>query len=194
MKSMQDRRDEEWRQLKINTNYYVSNLGRVKSFQRGKEKIMAESKNPKIYTSVRINGKSIRSHRLIAEAFGIIKENEWVNHIDGRRNNNKVSNLEKSNPSHNLKHAFKTALHIHIHGETHHQSKLNDKKAIDVIKMYSKGIALKKIANKFNISMSLASGVARGKFWKHLDEYRTKYKIKRRFKLAEIRKLTGGEG
>lgn len=181
--------NEEWRQLKINPNYYVSNLGRIKSFQRGKERIMAQSKNPRIYTSIRINGKTNKAHRLIAEAFGIIKGEEWVNHIDGTRNNNNISNLEKSNPSHNLKHAFRTGLHIHVYGENHHQGKLSDKKVITIIKMYSKGIPLKDIANKFNVSESLVSGAARGVIWKHLDVYRKKFKIKRRAPIAEIRKL-----
>jgi hypothetical protein len=55
--------------------------------------------------------KSFYVHRLIADLF---IENpsglEFINHIDGRKTNNKASNLEWCTRSENMLHAFKTGL------------------------------------------------------------------------------------
>ena len=59
------------------------------------------TKSPKTYTV----------HQLVAMAFipGFVKGTE-LNHIDGNKLNNSVSNLEVSNPSHNQIHAVATGL------------------------------------------------------------------------------------
>lgn len=56
-------------------------------------------------------GKKFSVHRLVAEAF-VPNPNHWemVNHKDGNKLNNLVSNLEWCDASHNMKHAFSTGL------------------------------------------------------------------------------------
>lgn len=55
--------------------------------------------------------KSVRVHRLVASAF-IENPNDYpeVNHIDGNKTNNHVSNLEWVTPSMNSQHAYRTGL------------------------------------------------------------------------------------
>ena len=55
--------------------------------------------------------KSISVHRLVAKAFLVKSDNKLeVNHIDGNKQNNHVSNLEWCNRHYNIQHAYKTGL------------------------------------------------------------------------------------
>lgn len=79
--------------------YQVSNLGRVKSFLKGKETILKQWYDSSGYAQVKLfkkqKGKIFLVHRLVASAF-IKNENklDTVNHKDKNRKNNIVSNLE----------------------------------------------------------------------------------------------------
>ena len=88
---------EMWKPIKDLPGYSVSNEGRVRKDSTGQ--IMVLSKNSG-YCRIAI---SKHVHRLVAEAF-IEKPSEekcWVDHIDGDRSNNNVSNLRWVTPSEN---------------------------------------------------------------------------------------------
>lgn len=97
--------------------YAVSDKGQVKSLSRTttdgkhiKPKIIQGGMYPNGYrfVSLRKNGKNETKmvHRLVAEAFIPNPENlPVVNHIDGNKENNSVSNLEWCTQRDNLKHA-----------------------------------------------------------------------------------------
>lgn len=64
---------------------------------------------------LQVNGKSkfVRVHRLIADNFLSTTKtdiNNHVNHIDGNKLNNKVSNLEWVSNGDNIKHAYESGL------------------------------------------------------------------------------------
>jgi hypothetical protein len=99
-------------------------LGRVKSLSRkrktGRKGVLRErflklSPNSDGYYHVRLykdgTSKMYKVHRLVVEAF-IEKDDsrEYVNHIDGDKLNNKLSNLERCTPSENVQHAFDNGL------------------------------------------------------------------------------------
>lgn len=103
---------EIWKDVKgYQGAYFVSNLGRVKSFKRDKERFLKPGNNRYGYLFVVLskNGKckTVKVHRLVAEAF-LNNPNEYrcINHIDGCKTNNIISNLEFCSHSQNTQHSY----------------------------------------------------------------------------------------
>lgn len=106
----------EWKKIFYNgkeLNYSVSDEGQVRNDKTGyilRPSIISG------YYSVRLSvepnvGKHFRINRLVALAFIPNPENkQYVNHIDGDKLNNQVTNLEWTTPSENTIHAYKTGL------------------------------------------------------------------------------------
>lgn len=98
----------------IKTKYLISENGEV--FSEYKNIFLKPSITQHGYSSVTlsINGKKIRRyvHRLVAEYYLGLKKDEGrvINHIDGNKQNNDISNLEIVSASENLLHAYKLGL------------------------------------------------------------------------------------
>ena len=120
-------------------SYQVSNLGNVKSLRReyspngGKrfteEKLLKFGIHKDGYLQAHLseNGKTktFLVHRLVAIHFlDKIYDKLEVNHIDGNKKNNLFSNLEWSNRSENMKHAFDNNLKTSRKMGNHKMAKL----------------------------------------------------------------------
>ena len=95
--------------------YQVSNLGRVKSFWFGKEKILAGGISNDGYPMIGLcknkKQKTFKIHRLVAIAFiDNIENKKTVNHINGIKQDNSVINLEWNNHKENMRHAWDNGL------------------------------------------------------------------------------------
>lgn len=105
--------NEMWKQVVIKdkdtSNYYVSSLGR---FKNSKGIIMKDYKpHHSGYIYVRVNKDKYALHRLVAFTFLENPENKsFVNHIDGNKTNNVLTNIEWNTPRENNLHSHKFGL------------------------------------------------------------------------------------
>jgi hypothetical protein len=101
---------EEWKELKINDNYQVSNLGKVRNKKTGR--ILKPSCNGG-YLNVGLsrNGqsKTYSVHQLVGLCFIENPENKpQINHFDKTRSNNNIKNLEWCTAAENNAHKLLT--------------------------------------------------------------------------------------
>ena len=104
---------EVWIPTKDIDGYEISSDGRVRNSKTGR--ILKTNANSRGYRQVCLRDNKTQVtrsiHRLVADAF-YDGEHEGldVNHIDGNKSNNHISNLEFCSRKENIKHAFQTGL------------------------------------------------------------------------------------
>jgi hypothetical protein len=94
---------EIWKDIPNYESFYqASNLGRIKSLKRNKEKILKQSTQTRGYYRVQLSKykdpKQYLVHKLVAMAFLNHTPDGYmlhIDHIDGNQLNNKVENLEE---------------------------------------------------------------------------------------------------
>ncbi len=139
---------EEWRPIRGHEGRYeVSSLGRVRSLPRKRcpvLRILGERLDKQGYVHVALYADGPRSflvHRLVCLAFhgDPPADRPDVNHIDGSKRNNAAANLEWTNDSLNVTHAFRVLGVKHAitrpwlgkFGAAHHASKPLERIASD---------------------------------------------------------------
>lgn len=178
---------EVWKDVKgYEGHYQVSDSGKVRSLDRNiqvegrselrtlKGRMLKLITNNYGYKVVNFSKdgvhKKIQVHRLVAEAFIVTKKLDFqVNHKDGNKENNHISNLEFLSIGDNMRHAHSTGL------IKNYAKKLDEEKVLEIRKMYAKdeNLTLKEIASKYNVSDVSISKILRNKDWPKLPHYST---------------------
>jgi hypothetical protein len=131
---------EEWKPIEFNTNYYISNTGRIKNKNNkilkqkrstGYYSIMLRCPENKLY-------KFCLVHRLVAEHFIPNPENKpTVNHIDRNRTNNIYTNLEWNTLSEQQIHRYATEEPVEFgHGYAKKKIYRLDSKTNEILQEY----------------------------------------------------------
>lgn len=171
--------------------YQVSNLGRVKSLERlandrgSYRKIEEKIKNMRLgergYLIINLSKnnqlKTYRVHRLVAETFiDNPQKYSQVNHKDGNKQNNCISNLEWCNNSYNQKHAYFNNLNKRRYGSSNPNSKKVNQYDLEgkFIKIWSSIVeASKKLNIKHSGICSCCDGTYKtsgGYIWRYADD------------------------
>ena len=172
---IQDIEGEIWRDIEdYEDDYQISNFGRLKSFKNGQVKILKPhvDKDGYLQSVFTKNGKHkwFKLHRLVATAFiPNLKNKPQVNHIDGHKMNNHVSNLEWVSQSENNLHAAETGLIKS--GEDHCRATLKNEEAIWCRKVYKprdKDFGATALARKLGVTREIIKEIVRGKTYKNV--------------------------
>lgn len=176
---------EIWKEIKGFEGYYqISNLGEVKSVKRvvirsNKMKLSVKERFMKqtlcqgyYYVDLFKEGKKTRSfiHRLIALHFIDNPQNKpSINHINGIKNDNSISNLEWATQKDNIIHAYGAGLMDSSLGENSNLSTLKEKQVIEIRNLYNSGLTNKtKIGSMFGVTRGAIRSIVNHKSWKHL--------------------------
>lgn len=166
---------ELYKVIKDFEDYLIYNDGRIYSTKRQQFLNIGNHFNGRGYREVRLwkDGKRYYKHlhRLLAEAFIPNPENlRTVNHIDGNKDNNSLSNLEWMNDENQQRHAMMIGLKKH--GEA-----MSEEEIFNIYDMYfNKNIKPKEISEILNKPFGTIRKICYGERCKNLlSKYREKY-------------------
>lgn len=170
--TLDDLPHEIWREA-IDDYHMVSNFGRLKSFCRHLPRICKPSIVHRYlaFEIVNRHGRHRYSvHRLVATAFIPNPDNKpQVNHLDGNKFNNHVSNLEWATPSENIQHSLR--LGLKRSGENNYLSVLSNdqvKWLRTVYKPYDKEFGAVALARALGVSEQTIRVAVHGKHYKFI--------------------------
>lgn len=164
-------------------SYSISSLGRILAkekrvlgshgvYKLHKEKFLKLSIHTGGYNQLwlwrnkKIQGFSF--HRIFATHFIPNPENKpFINHKDGNKLNNSISNLEWCTSSDNLIHAYSTGLKS-AKGEKHGRRKLTNSIVLKIREMYSVKKDLECLSDLFKVSKSTICSIGKRKTWQHI--------------------------
>lgn len=150
----------------IDDKYEVSEDGHIRN--RKSKRILKEFVGTDGYLRTQFNGKTQSVHRVVASAYlPNIEGYEQVNHKDGNKTNNHVSNLEWCTRAQNMKHAYTMGLK-NSDGENNGRHKLTWQDVEYIRAHYKRGdtnFGAQALARQFNVARQTICAVAHGQNW-----------------------------
>jgi hypothetical protein len=153
------------------SQYEISNLGRVRN--KNKDCFVCIKTGKVGYNVVNLwkynEYKTFYIHRLTAIHFiDNPKGLDEVNHLDGNKLNNSISNLEWVTTGENVRHAISTGLTPL--GDRRKNAKLSNADALEIYRLSHSGILASIIAEMFNISKTQVYQIKNKKEWRHIHD------------------------
>jgi hypothetical protein len=177
---------EEWNDIiGFDGFYQASNLGQIRSCNRtvtyvdGRKRfcggqVLKPYLNPRGYLAVCLHkdqkNKVCTVHELVMLAFiGVRPKAFDINHIDGVKTNNYLSNLEYCSKSDNVRHSFAMGLQVNPRGEKHNRAKLSEYQILEIRRLYAAGeVNQVQIASIYDVTKNNINSIVNRKTWRHL--------------------------
>lgn len=151
--------------------YSVSRKGDVKSNRRGRLLTPRVQKDGYVTVHLSFDGEDLTAlvHRLVAMAYLPNPENKpTVNHKDGDKQNNCVSNLEWATYPENMRHAFDNGLIVAQRGEDRWSAVLSEEDVHGICRMLESGESVKGVSDKLGLNIKTVSNINTGQKWKYI--------------------------
>lgn len=152
----------------ISCRYEASDDGHIRNKQT--KKVLKEFVGKDGYLRTQFDGKTKTVHRVIANAFiPKVDGKVFVNHIDGNKANNNVSNLEWCTSKENIRHAYKNGLMTPLAGTKNGRCKLTYEEVRFIVENYKprdKKYGAKALGEKFGVAHQTITAVAYGQNWR----------------------------
>lgn len=165
------RRKIQMKQIQ-NTTYYINEEGKV--FNKKTNRWIKGSLDKNGYRRFRLfypDGlqKNVSIHRMVLETFYPVENMNKleVNHIDGNKDNNNISNLEWVTHEENMSHAKIHSLTNNCHrvGELNSKAKITED---DVRAIRADTRSYQEIADDYDVSKSTIGFIKTYRSWKHV--------------------------
>lgn len=190
-----------WKKIiynEITTDYSVSDKGEVRK-DTTNYLMKLQIQQGYSHVTIQINGKAkrFRVHRLVAEAFIPNPDGKpYVNHIDGNRQNNSITNLEWVTPTENTRHAIDTGLMLPTRERAVVQFSLDGEKIAEYVSISAAARETNSKDEKICLCCQLQREQHNGYQWRYKNECGEKLqKIKeyttRPKKVAQVNPKTG---
>lgn len=155
-----------WAEIPEVEGYEASHKGEIRNKKTGK--ILHQFLGKDGYLRIQIAGKTRLVHRIIADTYlRKIDEKNFVNHMDGDKQNNNVGNLEWVTRSENMVHAYTHGLKNST-GTNNGRSKLKMSDVVFIRENYVPGdkeFGATALAKKYGVARQTISAVASGQNW-----------------------------
>lgn len=157
--------------------YEVSDQGRVKRVSNSPKCLSQRILRPQLdgngYLQVSLSRegkpKTIGIHRLVMWAFiGEQPIKSVVNHKDGNKRHNQLTNLEYCTYGGNAKHAWDAGLHKRVIGSDHPSSKLDEAIVARIREEFSLNPDRKRLVRMFKVSKTSIQGIVTRSLWRNI--------------------------
>jgi hypothetical protein len=168
--------ETKWKKIKNYSKYKISNKGEIINTKTGRYMKQTLSGRNLSYLTVNLYGDNKKParfyvHRLLAENYlkKVVGKNH-VNHKDGNKMNNVITNLEWCTPYENNKHAQEKGLsNTKEVGENHPRAILNNRSVRHIKMSLLCGISPIELAKIFSVTRQTIYDIKSGRKWGHVS-------------------------